>query len=64
MEAVSPDGVVEAVRVTTSETFAIGVQWHPESLCGSDPLSVRLFQAFGAAVRERSGRRARSSRAA
>ena len=63
VEAVSPDGVIEAVRVANAKSFALGVQWHPESLCGTDQFSVRLFQAFGDAVRERAGRRLRSAAA-
>ncbi|MET4699688.1 putative glutamine amidotransferase [Constrictibacter sp. MBR-5] len=51
VEAVSPDGVVEAVCVTGSATFAVGVQWHPEALWQGDTLSRRLFEAFGDACR-------------
>lgn len=60
VEAVSPDGVIEAVRVETA-SFGIGVQWHPESLYGTDRLSALLFEAFGEAVRERAARRFRTA---
>jgi len=60
VEAVAPDGVVEAVSVRGATTFQLGVQWHPESLCGDDPLSQALFEAFGDAVRAHAAaRRAR-----
>ena len=29
VEAVAPDGTVEAVRVENARGFAFGVQWHP-----------------------------------
>jgi putative glutamine amidotransferase len=56
VEAVSPDGVIEAVRVKDAKDFAVGVQWHPECL-QTDPLARALFEAFGAAARERAARR-------
>ncbi len=30
VEAVAPDGQIEGVRVRDAQSFAIGVQWHPE----------------------------------
>lgn len=51
VEASADDGVVEAVSVGNAAGFAIGVQWHPEYWAGSDPISRRLFEAFGEAVR-------------
>lgn len=53
VEATADDGTVEAVSVRDVRTFAIGVQWHPEYWAGSDPISRRLFEAFGEAVRAR-----------
>lgn len=52
VEAVAPDGTVEAVSVRGSRAFAVGVQWHPEYWARSDDHSARIFRAFGAAVRE------------
>ncbi len=49
VEAVAPDGTIEAVRVTNARNFALGVQWHPEYKVLENPASVRLFEAFGAA---------------
>ncbi len=50
IEAIAPDGTIEAVRAT-GPGFAIGVQWHPENDTETDPLSRRLFEAFGTAAR-------------
>jgi gamma-glutamyl-gamma-aminobutyrate hydrolase PuuD len=43
--AVAPDGVVEAIEMDSSQ-FAIGVQWHPESLIEKDPFMLALFETF------------------
>ena len=59
VEGRAPDGVVEAVRVKDA-TFALGAQWHPEFRATENPDSLKLFQAFGAAARERA--RARRTR--
>ena len=64
VEGRAPDGVVEAVRVKDAG-FALGAQWHPEFRATANPDSVKLFQAFGAAARERARqRRARQPAAA
>lgn len=51
-EAVAPDGVIEAVSIDDAENFALGVQWHPEYKAAQNPDSVKLFEAYGKAVRE------------
>ena len=51
VEAVAPDGTIEAVRVTHARSFAYGVQWHPEWKYLEDPASLALFRAFGEACR-------------
>jgi putative glutamine amidotransferase len=51
VEALAPDGTVEAVSVREARAFAVGVQWHPEYWVKSDDNSARLFRAFGEAVR-------------
>jgi putative glutamine amidotransferase len=61
VEAVAPDGTVEAVRVVDAPGFALAVQWHPEYRVLDNPISRRLFAAFGAACRARA--RARSQHA-
>ena len=58
VEAVAPDGVVEAVSVMGAKAFAFGTQWHPEFKAADNPDSVKLFNAFGNAVRAH--RRARN----
>lgn len=49
VEARAPDGLVEAFSVERSSGFNLCVQWHPEWQAADNPVSVRLFQAFGAA---------------
>ena len=53
VEAVSPDGVIEAVSFRDSETFTVGVQWHAEWEPHTHLLSRKLFEAFGEAARVR-----------
>lgn len=52
IEAVAPDGTIEAVSVGEAPGFAVGVQWHPEFWVASDAPSARLFRAFGEAMQE------------
>ena len=49
VEARAPDGLVEAFSVEQAAGFNLCVQWHPEWQAADNPVSVRLFQAFGAA---------------
>jgi putative glutamine amidotransferase len=51
VEATAPDGIVEAVSVKGAKAFAFGTQWHPEFRAADNPDSVKLFTAFGDAVR-------------
>ena len=58
VEAVAPDGTVEALSVEAAPGFAIGVQWHAEFRVPENPDSRRLFAAFGeAAIRRAESRR-------
>lgn len=57
VEALAPDGTVEAVSVRNAPAFAVGVQWHPEYWVTSDETSARIFRAFGEAVHEHRHRR-------
>ena len=57
VEAVAPDGLIEAVRVPDAPALALGVQWHPEWKVTEDPFSMAIFGAFGDAVRARAARR-------
>jgi putative glutamine amidotransferase len=49
VEAVAPDGLIEAVSVTGAPAFTLAVQWHPEWRFWECPDSTALFQAFGRA---------------
>lgn len=61
VEAVSDDGVIEAVSVADSKAFALGVQWHPEHHTSLQwPLSKAMFEGFGVACRERMAARGSS----
>jgi putative glutamine amidotransferase len=63
VEAVAPDGTIEAVRLvklcgtagraTASPElpWVLGLQWHPEWRYADDSASVAIFRAFGAACR-------------
>jgi putative glutamine amidotransferase len=59
VEARAPDGLVEAFSMPDAAAFNLCVQWHPEWQAASNPVSVQLFKAFGAACRARRDRRAR-----
>lgn len=52
VEAVAPDGQIEAVRVREAKRFAMGVQWHPEWRFRESEFSQALFAAFGAAMHD------------
>jgi putative glutamine amidotransferase len=51
VEAVAPDGLIEAFRLDRTDAFLLGVQWHPEWEFRDDPLSLAIFRAFGTAAR-------------
>lgn len=57
IEARAPDGLIEALRVTNAQSFALGVQWHAEWQFDSDPVSRVLFAEFAGAARARARRR-------
>jgi putative glutamine amidotransferase len=57
IEAMSDDGVVEAVRVDGAKRFAVGVQWHPEWMVEIDALSKTLFQHFTESARDYAARK-------
>ncbi|MBO2517550.1 MAG: peptidase C26 [Clostridiales bacterium] len=45
------DGIIEGIELPAeAHPFALGVQWHPESLAGRMPQSQSLFDAFIAAA--------------
>ena len=51
IEAVAPDGLIEAFSVADARGFNLCVQWHPEWRAAENPVSMRLLNAFGAACR-------------
>ncbi|MNP64035.1 Gamma-glutamyl-gamma-aminobutyrate hydrolase PuuD [compost metagenome] len=54
VEAIAPDGLVEAISVQGSKGFALAVQWHPEFEVMDNPHYLTIFQSFGKACRQRS----------
>ena len=59
VEAVAPDGLIEAFRVADAVGFNMAVQWHPEWQVTENPPALALFEAFGAAAREHALRTSR-----
>ena len=55
VEAVAPDGTIEAVRVASAPGWAFGVQFHPEWHYQTDAPSRAIFRAFGDACRAYAG---------
>lgn len=53
----APDGTPEAIYIKDAPGFTLSVQWHPEYRAGQDPVSRRLFGAFGDATRAWSAQR-------
>ncbi len=61
VEATSDDGLIEAFSVPASPGFALALQWHPEWRIVENPVSMKMFAAFGQACRlyqAKHGRRA------
>ena len=51
VEAIAPDGLVEAFSQPAAPGFNLCVQWHPEWQAAANPVSLQIFRAFGVAVR-------------
>ncbi|KQP50072.1 gamma-glutamyl-gamma-aminobutyrate hydrolase [Pseudorhodoferax sp. Leaf274] len=51
VEALAPDGLIEAFSDPRSTGFNLCVQWHPEWQAADNPASRQLLAAFGAACR-------------
>ena len=64
VEARARDGLIEAFTVDAAPGFNLCVQWHPEWRAASNPISMRLFEAFGAACAVCASRRDGRSSAA
>ena len=52
IEAMSPDGVIEAIHMPDAKRFTVGVQWHAEWRPQEHDLANRLFEAFGNAAHD------------
>lgn len=50
VEAVAPDGLVEAFSLADAPGFNLCVQWHPEWHAAANPVSMQILRAFGAAA--------------
>ncbi len=50
IDGFAPDGTSEALSISGSTGFALAVQWHPEYRATEDPVSRKLFGAFGHAL--------------
>jgi len=51
VEARSDDGLVEAYSIASAPGFTLAVQWHPEWRVAENPVSMKMFSAFGLACR-------------
>ena len=47
------DTAVEAIDLPDYPQFTLGVQWHPEWKAAQNPHSIKMFEAFGNACRQR-----------
>jgi putative glutamine amidotransferase len=57
VEAYADDGQIEAFSVPDAPAFALALQWHPEHRALENPVSMKLFDAFSAACRDRAAAR-------
>lgn len=53
VEARADDGVIEAFSMPDAPAFNLCVQWHPEWQAESNPISMKILGAFGAACAAR-----------
>jgi len=50
VEGIAEDGLIEAVSIP-KKRFILGTQWHPEGDFWLNPVSKKLFEAFGRVLR-------------
>ncbi|MCL4778371.1 MAG: gamma-glutamyl-gamma-aminobutyrate hydrolase family protein [Gammaproteobacteria bacterium] len=55
VEALAPDGLVEAFVLRDAPGFTLALQWHPEWQFRDNALSLAIFRAFGDAARRYDG---------
>ena len=53
--------MIEAIESPPGTPFVLGVQWHPEWQAASNPQSLQMLRAFGAACVAYRDRRRRPS---
>lgn len=58
VEALSEDGVIEAVSMPDAANFVVGVQWHAEFRVLNHPFNRALYAEFGTATKRRAAARA------
>ena len=51
VEAVADDGLIEGFTVKDAPGFALAMQWHPEWRVLDNPISTKIFRAYGDACR-------------
>lgn len=56
VEALAPDGTIEAISLPGAKGFLLAVQWHPEWMWRDNDQSRAIFRSFGEAVRAHAGR--------
>ena len=62
IEAVAPDGIVEAVSIESARGFALSLQWHPEWPRPIEAHNRKIFEAFGDACRAYAAQRQAAER--
>ena len=55
VEALAPDGQIEAISLAAHSGFSLALQWHPEWQFEKNAFSRALFGAFGEASRRYAG---------
>ena len=53
IEAIAEDSTIEAISYDNSNSWTLGVQWHPELSLNHDCFSRKLFKAYGLACKIR-----------
>lgn len=53
IEGTAPDGLIEAVRLDSPDTWLLAVQWHPEWRVSENRFYLGIFQQFAIAARRR-----------
>jgi len=57
IEAIAPDGLIEAFRLARDDMFLLAVQWHPEWRAGENPFYRGIFERFAQACRKHAAAR-------